>query len=64
MQESAQIQSNEVKVQVREWWNERPCGNRISDKEFGSKSFYEEIERHRYTQEYHIPKVVINQSIK
>jgi SAM-dependent methyltransferase len=58
MQESSQIQSNEVKVQVREWWNERPCGSRISDKEIGSKAFFEEVEQHRYQQEYHIPKVV------
>ena len=57
MQHSSQIQSNEVKVQVREWWNARPCGSRVSDKEIGSKPFFDEIEQHRYTQEYHIPKI-------
>src|SRR4030043_982285 len=58
MYNGSQIQLNEVKVQVREWWNARPCGSRVSDKEIGSKAFFEEIEQHRYTQEYHIPKVV------
>ena len=57
MQESSQIGSNEVKVQVREWWNARPCGSRVSDEEIGSKAFFEEVERHRYLQEYHIPKI-------
>jgi ubiquinone/menaquinone biosynthesis C-methylase UbiE len=57
MQGSSQIQSNEVKVQVREWWNARPCGSRVSDEEIGSKAFFEDIEQHRYKQEYHIPKI-------
>jgi len=57
MEESSQIGSNEVKVQVREWWNSRPCGSRVSDEEIGSKAFFEGVERHRYIQEYHIPKI-------
>jgi 2-polyprenyl-3-methyl-5-hydroxy-6-metoxy-1,4-benzoquinol methylase len=57
MQDSSQIQSNDVKVKVGEWWNARPCGSRISDKEIGSKAFFEDIEQHRYKQEYHIPKI-------
>jgi SAM-dependent methyltransferase len=58
MHNGSQIQLNGVKAQVREWWNSRPCGSRVSDKEIGSKAFFEEVEQHRYTQEYHIPKVV------
>ena len=58
MHDSSQIQLNGVKAQVQEWWNSRPCGSRVSDKEIGSKAFFEEVEQHRYTQEYHIPKVV------
>ena len=58
MHDGSQIQLNGVKAKVREWWNARPCGSRVSDKEIGSKAFFEEVEQHRYTQEYHIPKVV------
>ena len=58
MDDVCQFQLSGIKVQVREWWNERPCGTRISDKEIGSEAFFEEIEQHRYKQEYHIPKVV------
>jgi ubiquinone/menaquinone biosynthesis C-methylase UbiE len=46
-----------MKARVREWWNASPCGIRVSEKEVGSKVFFEEVEKHRYDQEYHIPRV-------
>jgi 2-polyprenyl-3-methyl-5-hydroxy-6-metoxy-1,4-benzoquinol methylase len=57
MQDHFQVGSSNVKAQVREWWNARPCGSWVSDEKIGSKAFFEDIERHRYEQEYHIPKV-------
>jgi len=50
--------AEEIKEQVREWWNERPCGFRISAHPLGARSFFEEIEKQRYAQEYHIPGIV------
>ena len=53
----SQKMSDGIKGSVREWWNARPCGSRVSDEEIGSKAFFEEVEQHRYLQEYHIPKI-------
>jgi ubiquinone/menaquinone biosynthesis C-methylase UbiE len=46
-----------MKSQVREFWNSKPCGMGFSTHTAGSKAFFEEVERHRYAQEYHIPKI-------
>jgi ubiquinone/menaquinone biosynthesis C-methylase UbiE len=46
-----------VKRRVCEWWDARPCGSRVSEEEIGSMAFFEEVERHRYAQEPHIPEV-------
>jgi len=57
MRDASQIQLNGIKGQVREWWNARPCGSLVSHEEIGSRAFFEEVEKHRYIQEYHIPKI-------
>lgn len=48
---------SETKARVRTWWDANPCGSRVSHREVGSQDFFEEIERHRYAQEPHIPRV-------
>jgi len=37
-----------LKNKVREYWNEHPCGTQFTDLEWGSKQFFDEVERHRY----------------
>lgn len=54
----AASEADGIKRQVRAWWNARPCGSTVSQHEVGSRAFFEEVERHRYAQEYHIPQVV------
>lgn len=40
---------------VKKFWNDRPCNVRHSKKEIGTKEYYDEVERKRYTAEPHIP---------
>jgi SAM-dependent methyltransferase len=40
---------------VRAFWQANPCGTKFSDAEPGSRRFYELVEEHRYTKEWHIP---------
>ena len=40
---------------VKKYWDDRPCNVRHSDKEIGSKQYFDEVERKRYTAEPHIP---------
>jgi len=40
---------------VKKFWNDRPCNVRHSKKEIGTKEYYVEVERKRYTAEPHIP---------
>jgi SAM-dependent methyltransferase len=48
--------SNEnLKERVRAFWQAHPCGTKFADAEPGSAKFYELVEAHRYTQEWHIP---------
>jgi SAM-dependent methyltransferase len=49
-------QSNEdLKERVRAFWQAHPCGTKFADAEPGSAKFYELVEAHRYTKEWHIP---------
>ena len=41
---------------VKKYWDDRPCNIRHSDKEIGTKQYFDEVERKRYTAEPHIPK--------
>lgn len=41
---------------VQEYWNERPCNVRHSNKDFLSKEYFDEVEAKKYFVEPHIPK--------
>jgi ubiquinone/menaquinone biosynthesis C-methylase UbiE len=40
---------------VRAFWNARPCNIRHSDKEVGTREYFNEVERRKYLVEPHIP---------
>jgi len=46
-----------LKAAVRRLWDTRPCGAKNTTAEPGTRAFYEEIEAHRYREEFHIPLV-------
>ena len=48
--------SSTLKERVRAFWQENPCGTKFADAPPGSRRFYELVEEHRYTKEWHIPK--------
>ncbi len=37
-----------LKTEVRDYWNEHPCGTQFTDFDWGSKEFFDEVERFRY----------------
>jgi 2-polyprenyl-3-methyl-5-hydroxy-6-metoxy-1,4-benzoquinol methylase len=41
---------------VRDYWNNRPCNVKHSNKEIGSKDYFNEVEFRKYFVEPHIPK--------
>jgi ubiquinone/menaquinone biosynthesis C-methylase UbiE len=45
----------QLKERVRAFWQEHPCGTKFADAPPGSKKFYELVEEHRYSKEWHIP---------
>jgi len=45
----------QLKERVRAFWQEHPCGIKFADAPPGSRRFYELVEQHRYTKEWHIP---------
>src|SRR5688572_16141442 len=51
----ANSRGRELKERVRAFWQEHPCGTKFADAEPGSRRFYELVEEHRYTKEWHIP---------
>ena len=44
-----------LKERVRAFWQANPCGTKFSDAEPGTRLFYERVEEHRYSKEWHIP---------
>jgi ubiquinone/menaquinone biosynthesis C-methylase UbiE len=44
-----------LKERVRAFWQANPCGTKFADAPPGSRRFYELVEDHRYTKEWHIP---------
>jgi ubiquinone/menaquinone biosynthesis C-methylase UbiE len=51
-------QHSALKSQVRDFWNENPCGAKFTtDVEFGSRDFFDRVEEHRYQTEWHIREV-------
>ena len=47
--------NNNLKERVRAFWQANPCGVKFADAAPGSRRFYELVEAHRYTKEWHIP---------
>lgn len=41
--------------QVRQFWDARPCNIRHSDKPLGTRDYFDEVERKKFTAEPHIP---------
>lgn len=46
-----------LKAAVRQFWDNKPCGAKNTTAEPGTRAFYQEIEAHRYQEEFHIPLV-------
>src|SRR6266849_983833 len=46
---------SQLKERVRAFWQAHPCGVKFSDAEVGTREFFERIEAHRYSKEWHIP---------
>lgn len=46
----------ELYSQIQEFWNNRPCNIKHSDKPFLSKEYFDEVEKKKYFVEPHIPK--------
>ena len=44
-----------LKERVRAFWQANPCGVKFAEAEPGTRRFYELVEAHRYTTEWHIP---------
>lgn len=54
---SKTVETNaDLKERVRAFWQAHPCGTRFSDAEMGTPEFFERVEAHRYTKEWHIPE--------
>ena len=51
MSDSSQL----LKERVRDFWQAHPCGTKFADAAPGTRLFYERVEEHRYTKEWHIP---------
>jgi ubiquinone/menaquinone biosynthesis C-methylase UbiE len=47
--------NSRLKDRVRAFWQANPCGTKFADAEMGTREFYERVEEHRYTKEWHIP---------
>ena len=45
----------QLKERVRAFWQANPCGTKFADAAPGSRRFFELVEEHRYTKEWHIP---------
>lgn len=50
--------TEELKARVHDFWQANPCGTRFAEGEIGTREFFNEVERHRYLTEWHIPGVV------
>jgi ubiquinone/menaquinone biosynthesis C-methylase UbiE len=52
--EMSETNSN-LKERVRAFWQANPCGVKFADAAPGTRRFYELVEAHRFTKEWHIP---------
>ncbi len=48
--------NSSLKERVRAFWQANPCGVKFADAPPGTRRFYELVEAHRYTKEWHIPE--------
>ncbi len=48
--------NNNLKERVRAFWQANPCGVKFAEAAPGTRRFYELVEAHRYTKEWHIPE--------
>ncbi len=55
MQENSDLQ---LKNEVREYWNSHPCGTQFTDLKWGSKEFFDEVERFRYATQPFMNEIV------
>ncbi len=53
-----------LKERVRAFWQANPCGVKFADAPPGTRKFYELVEAHRYTKEWHIPAAADFQSAR
>src|SRR5437899_2619672 len=51
---SQKLANEELKKQVRAFWQAHPCGTKFSDAEIGTREFFQRIDQHRYEKEWHI----------
>ena len=49
------MSNQDLKERVRAFWQANPCGVKFADAAPGTRRFYELVEAHRYTKEWHIP---------
>jgi ubiquinone/menaquinone biosynthesis C-methylase UbiE len=56
--------NSNLKERVRAFWQENPCGTKFADAEMGTRRFYELVEEHRYTKEWHIPQAAAFESAR
>ncbi len=47
----------QVKDEVREYWNSHPCGTQFTDLEWGSREFFDEVEKFRYDTQPFMKKI-------
>jgi ubiquinone/menaquinone biosynthesis C-methylase UbiE len=47
----------DIDAAEQEFWGAQPCGSTNATATIGTKEFFEQVERHRYSVEYFIPKV-------
>jgi ubiquinone/menaquinone biosynthesis C-methylase UbiE len=52
------MMAEDLKSQVRSFWEANPCGAKFSATEIGTPEFFDAVEKHRYATESHIPEVV------
>jgi len=57
MNEMIETQDEELKERVREYWDSHPCGTQFTQLEWGSKEFFEEVERFRYETQPFMKKI-------
>lgn len=58
MNEMIETHDEELKERVREYWDSHPCGTQFTQLVWGSREFFEEVERFRYETQPFMKKIV------